>query len=251
MRGKNAAVRTTNHALPSPREIPLLTDTVRMPWDATRCREKRVVPPALAVLYRVAVGPAADYYVPRFLRFERGGLALPGWHWPAMLAPGDLGVLPEALAARHRVRAAHVARRCRLHGDRVRSVRFDACLARLRRRIGLAAAGHHRRAARQFPSLPARQTPRRRRDRPRPRDVQSGAPAVGVQAHRPRCRRCVRIDRHAGGIGAGPACLSRCTRITPYAHSWRRRWRRSNRCNGKSRRAGSAATPFRARSIRR
>jgi hypothetical protein len=58
-----------------------------MPWDAHDDADNRVVPPALAVLYRLAVGPAADYYVPRFLRFDRGGLALPGWHWPAMLAP--------------------------------------------------------------------------------------------------------------------------------------------------------------------
>ncbi len=47
----------------------------------------KVVPPALAVLFRVAVGPGADYYVPRFLRFEETGKAGPGWHWPAMLAP--------------------------------------------------------------------------------------------------------------------------------------------------------------------
>lgn len=87
MKGKNDAPRTTNHALPSPPEIPLLNDTVRMPWDADGAPGERVVPPALAVLYRVAVGPAADYYVPRFMRFDRGGLALPGWHWPAMLAP--------------------------------------------------------------------------------------------------------------------------------------------------------------------
>ena len=87
MRGNNAAPRTTNHALPSPREIPLLNDTVRMPWDGDGAPGERVVPPALAVLYRVAVGPAADYYVPRFLRFAGGGPALSGWHWPAMLAP--------------------------------------------------------------------------------------------------------------------------------------------------------------------
>lgn len=87
MRGKNVAARKTTHALPTPREIPLLNDTVRMPWDPRDLPGERVVPPALAVLYRVAVGPAADYYVPRFMRFERGGLALPGWHWPAMLAP--------------------------------------------------------------------------------------------------------------------------------------------------------------------
>jgi hypothetical protein len=46
-----------------------------------------VVRPALAVLYRLAVGPAADYYTPRFLRYEQAGHGLPSWHWPAFLLP--------------------------------------------------------------------------------------------------------------------------------------------------------------------
>jgi hypothetical protein len=51
-------------------------------------REERVVRPALAVLFRLAVGPeAADYYAPRFLRYERAGHGLPGWHWGAFLFP--------------------------------------------------------------------------------------------------------------------------------------------------------------------
>ena len=58
-----------------------------MPWDGVGLPGEKVVPPALAVLYRVAVGPAADYYVPRFMRYEKRGFALLGWHWPAMLAP--------------------------------------------------------------------------------------------------------------------------------------------------------------------
>ncbi len=64
-----------------------MPDTVRMPWESTQMPDAKVVPPSLAVLFRVAVGPGADYYVPRFLRFERTGWAAPGWHWPAMLAP--------------------------------------------------------------------------------------------------------------------------------------------------------------------
>ena len=48
---------------------------------------ERRVRPSLAVLYRLAVGPAADYYTPRFLKFERTGHAAPGWHWAAMLVP--------------------------------------------------------------------------------------------------------------------------------------------------------------------
>jgi hypothetical protein len=63
------------------------SDTVRMPWHARNGSGERVVPPALAILFRLAVGPAADYYVPRFLRFEKAGHAIPGWHWPALWFP--------------------------------------------------------------------------------------------------------------------------------------------------------------------
>jgi hypothetical protein len=57
-------------------------DTVELPGPA---RGELVVRPALAVLFRLAVGPAADYYTPRFLQYERAGFGAPGWNWPAML----------------------------------------------------------------------------------------------------------------------------------------------------------------------
>lgn len=60
--------------------------TIRLP-DATGLEGTPVVRPALAVLFRIAIGPEADRYVPRFLAFERAGHARPGWHWPAFLAP--------------------------------------------------------------------------------------------------------------------------------------------------------------------
>lgn len=60
--------------------------TIRLP-GAGAPRQPLVVRPALAVLFRIAIGPRADRYVPRFLAFERAGHALPGWHWPAFLAP--------------------------------------------------------------------------------------------------------------------------------------------------------------------
>jgi hypothetical protein len=63
---------------------PLDGDTIQLPDEP---QIERVVRPALAVLFRLAVGPAADYYAPRFLRYERAGHALPGWHWPAFLVP--------------------------------------------------------------------------------------------------------------------------------------------------------------------
>ncbi|CAG0992281.1 hypothetical protein BURK1_02334 [Burkholderiales bacterium] len=61
-------------------------DTVRIAGIG-QAPSATVVRPALAVLFRIAVGPEADRYVPRFLDFERSGRARPGWHWPAFLAP--------------------------------------------------------------------------------------------------------------------------------------------------------------------
>ena len=61
--------------------------TIILPGDHPAQRES-VVRPALAVLYRVAIGPSADRYVRRFLAFERKGRGRPGWHWPSLLFPG-------------------------------------------------------------------------------------------------------------------------------------------------------------------
>jgi hypothetical protein len=47
----------------------------------------KVVRPALFVLFRIATGPSADYYGPRFIAFERAGQPRAGWHWPALFAP--------------------------------------------------------------------------------------------------------------------------------------------------------------------
>src|SRR5439155_2337604 len=64
------------------RAVSLRHDTIALPGLAP----ERVVRPTLAVLFRLAVGPAADYYTPRFLRYEgAGGYGAPGWHWPALL----------------------------------------------------------------------------------------------------------------------------------------------------------------------
>ncbi len=59
-------------------------DTIQIPRSALG-DDGRVVRPTLAVLFRLAVGPSADYYAPRFLRYERAGHGAPGWHWPALL----------------------------------------------------------------------------------------------------------------------------------------------------------------------
>ena len=44
--------------------------------------------PSLAILFRMAVGPGADYYAPRFLEYERIGRSFPDWNWAPLLAPG-------------------------------------------------------------------------------------------------------------------------------------------------------------------
>lgn len=62
-------------------------ESIRLPGDFSFATPTSVVRPALAVLFRIATGPQADRYVPRFLAFERAGRARPGWHWPAFLAP--------------------------------------------------------------------------------------------------------------------------------------------------------------------
>lgn len=63
-------------------------DAVSQLGDTVRWQEgvETVVRPALAVLYRLAIGPGADRYAPRFLAFEQGR-ARPGWHWPSFFLP--------------------------------------------------------------------------------------------------------------------------------------------------------------------
>jgi hypothetical protein len=66
----------------------LLDATIRLPGDEFRDTPEKVVRPALAVLFRIAIGPQADRYVQRFLGFERAGRLSPGWHWPSFFVPG-------------------------------------------------------------------------------------------------------------------------------------------------------------------
>jgi len=65
----------------------IFLDTIQLPGESAADAREMFVRPALAVLFRVAVGPSADYYAPRFLRYERAGRAKPGWHWPSFLLP--------------------------------------------------------------------------------------------------------------------------------------------------------------------
>jgi len=49
--------------------------------------DEPIVRPSLAILFRIAVGPAADYYAPRFLEYERTGRSFPNWNWAAPWVP--------------------------------------------------------------------------------------------------------------------------------------------------------------------
>jgi len=62
-------------------------DSVHLPWSADEPEDERVVRPSLALLFRMAVGPGADYYAPRFLEYERVGPSFPSWNWAALWAP--------------------------------------------------------------------------------------------------------------------------------------------------------------------
>ena len=63
-------------------------DSVHLPLPPGEDEDERIVRPSLAILYRMAVGPDADYYGPRFLEYERTGRSFPSWNWAAFMAPG-------------------------------------------------------------------------------------------------------------------------------------------------------------------
>ena len=72
-------------------------DSIVFPWSVREQQDEPRVRPALAVLFRIAVGPNADYYAHRFVKYERTGRSAPSWHWPAFALP----TLTALLASRH------------------------------------------------------------------------------------------------------------------------------------------------------
>ena len=62
-------------------------DSIVFPAFVREHQDERRVRPALAVLFRIAVGPHADYYARRFVKYERTGRSIPSWHWPAFALP--------------------------------------------------------------------------------------------------------------------------------------------------------------------
>ena len=63
-------------------------DSVHLPEMPGQPPDEKMVRPSLAILFRMAVGPDADYYAPRFLEYERTGRSFPSWNWSAFMAPG-------------------------------------------------------------------------------------------------------------------------------------------------------------------
>ena len=62
-------------------------DSIVFPWSVRERQDEPRVRPALAMLFRIAVGPNADYYARRFVKYERTGRSAPSWHWPAFALP--------------------------------------------------------------------------------------------------------------------------------------------------------------------
>jgi hypothetical protein len=62
-------------------------DTIQLQPLSGEPEDERMVRPSLAILFRMAVGPGADHYAPRFLEFERIGHSLPSWNWASLWAP--------------------------------------------------------------------------------------------------------------------------------------------------------------------
>jgi hypothetical protein len=69
------------------RDLTPTLDSIVFPTFVREHQDERRVRPALAVLFRIAVGPHADYYARRFVKYERTGRSAPSWHWPAFALP--------------------------------------------------------------------------------------------------------------------------------------------------------------------
>ena len=85
LRASEAAMTEEPSASPSD-TLPTL-DSIVFPPFVREHQDERRVRPALAVLFRVAVGLRPDYYVRRFSKYERTGKTAPSWHWPAFAFP--------------------------------------------------------------------------------------------------------------------------------------------------------------------
>ena len=215
-------------------------DTIHFPGMTEGEARQTRVRPALAVLFRVAVGPSADYYAPRFLKYEKAGRGAPGWHWPSFWLPSVWAFYRKLWLEGFLFALLPVAG----------AFAFAALAPRIDNvpvpwLVGAALAiwllpGDHSRAPRQFAAVS-----------PRPADGAAGGGefrqrgagrrASWEGAHRFRCPR--RSSWAAARCCWPPALSSRaCAAPTSSTKCARRsapRWRACARCSSRSRTAGT------------
>lgn len=78
---------TTGGAQPSAGGFSRALDSIVFPAYVRAQQHEPRVRPRLAVLFRIAIGPNADYYARRFVDYERRGRTTPSWNWPAFALP--------------------------------------------------------------------------------------------------------------------------------------------------------------------
>src|SRR5258707_1988557 len=86
------------HADEVPGELTPTLDSIVFPAFVREHQDERRVRPALAVLFRIAVGAHADYYRRRFVTYKRTGRSVPSWHWPAFALPNVCALYRQRLA---------------------------------------------------------------------------------------------------------------------------------------------------------
>ena len=74
---RNTGAAVTDKPSAHPADLVPTLDSIVFPPFVREQQDERRVRPALAVLFRVAVGPHADYYVRRFVKYERPGKSAP------------------------------------------------------------------------------------------------------------------------------------------------------------------------------
>jgi len=84
---RNTGAAWTRQSSATPADLVPTLDSIVFPPFVREQQDERRVRPALAVLFRIAVGPHADYYVKRFVKYERTGRTGPSWNWPAFGFP--------------------------------------------------------------------------------------------------------------------------------------------------------------------
>ena len=139
-------------------------DTVQLGSLPGEPADERIVRPSLAILFRMAVGPAADYYAPRFLEYERTGRSFPSWNWAAPWVPTVWAFYHKLWVAGLAFALWPVAAMGVVRSRRSLPRRFDVRFVRLRAPAAVGDPRHRRGSRRQHAALSqgAAAGPRRR-----------------------------------------------------------------------------------------